>query len=120
MNDDCQSISAAPAACVFRSLPPQPGWGPWPLGVPTPARPRPLRCRMSRPTEFRAGENFPGSTYTDEEREFFKAIDRYRRLRRRPNLMWHEVLRVFKRLGYRKVEQGLNHRGAETRRKKRK
>jgi len=61
---------------------------------------------MSCPTEFRAGENFPGSTYTDEEREFFKAIDHYRRLRRRPNLMWHEVLRVFKSLGYRRVRIG--------------
>jgi hypothetical protein len=68
---------------------------------------------MPRVTEFRAAENFPGSRYSDEEREFFQAIDRYRRLRRRPNLMWHEVLRVFKKLGYRTVVNGSNHRVTE-------
>ena len=66
---------------------------------------------MSRPTELRPDENFPGSSYSAEEREFFQAIDRYRRRRRRPNLTWHEVLRVFKSLGYRKVPEELNHRG---------
>lgn len=69
---------------------------------------------MPRYTELRPDENFPGSNYTPEEREFFQAIDRYRRARRRPNLTWHEVLRVFKSLGYRRVERIINQRVTES------
>jgi hypothetical protein len=60
---------------------------------------------MSYSTETRPDENFPGSNYSDEERIFLQAIERYRRERRRPNLTWHEVLRIVKSLGYRKVEK---------------
>ncbi len=48
-------------------------------------------------------ENFPGCDYTEEEREFLVAIDRYKRSARRPYPTWREVLRVIKALGYRKV-----------------
>jgi hypothetical protein len=58
---------------------------------------------MPRLTESRYEENFPGSNYTDEEREFLQAMDRYKRMRQRPFPTWREVLRVFKQLGYRKV-----------------
>lgn len=47
-------------------------------------------------------ETFPGSDYTDEEREFLLAIDRYKRVARRPYPTWREVLRVLHSLGYRK------------------
>jgi hypothetical protein len=47
-------------------------------------------------------ENYPGSDYTDEEREFLQAIDRYKRTARRPYPTWREVLRVLHALGYRK------------------
>jgi hypothetical protein len=45
-------------------------------------------------------ENFPGSDYTDEEREFLIAMDRYKRLRRRPHPSWREVLDVLRALGW--------------------
>ena len=41
--------------------------------------------------------------YTDEELEFLKAIDRYKRENQRPHPSWNEVLMVFKSLGYEKV-----------------
>ena len=58
---------------------------------------------MPRLTEARYEENFPGANFNDEEREFLQAMDRYKRERRRPFPTWHEVLRVFQSLGYRKV-----------------
>jgi hypothetical protein len=48
-------------------------------------------------------EAFPGSDYTDEEREFLTAIDRYKTTRRRPHPTWREVLDVLRQLGWRKV-----------------
>jgi hypothetical protein len=48
-------------------------------------------------------EVFPGSDYTDEEREFLQAIDRYKRTQRRPYPTWREVLKVLRELGWRKV-----------------
>jgi hypothetical protein len=48
-------------------------------------------------------ENFPGCNYTDEEREFLQAIDRYKRAKRRPYPTWREVLNVLRGLGWRKV-----------------
>ena len=48
-------------------------------------------------------ENYPGSDYSDEEREFLLAIDRYKRSRRRPHPTWREVLDVLRQLGWRKV-----------------
>jgi len=43
-----------------------------------------------------------GADYTDEEFEFLKAVDRYKRERRRPFPTWREVLMVLKSLGWRK------------------
>jgi hypothetical protein len=57
---------------------------------------------MPRLTDARYEENFPGSGFSDEEREFLVAIERYKRLNRRPFPTWHEVLSVVKSLGYRK------------------
>jgi hypothetical protein len=47
-------------------------------------------------------ENFPGSDYSDDEREFLQAMDRYKRKACRPYPTWREVLRVLLSLGYRK------------------
>lgn len=45
-----------------------------------------------------------GADYTDEEREFLAAIDRYKRTRQRPYPTWREVLLVAKALGYRRPD----------------
>jgi hypothetical protein len=59
--------------------------------------------------ESRRGENANPLTsmrlYTEDELEFLKAIDLYKRQKHRPHPAWHEVLAVFKSLGYRKVEE---------------
>jgi hypothetical protein len=41
--------------------------------------------------------------YSDDEAEFMKAMDRYKRENRRPFPTWSEVLEVMRSLGYRKV-----------------
>ena len=41
--------------------------------------------------------------YDEEESEFLRAIDLYKRINRRPFPTWCEVLEVFRALGYRKV-----------------
>src|SRR5204863_4772768 len=41
--------------------------------------------------------------YNDEETEFMKAMDRYKRENRRPFPTWSEVLEVLRSLGYRRV-----------------
>ena len=41
--------------------------------------------------------------YTDDEIEFMKAMDQYKRDNRRPFPTWSEVLEVLRALGYRKV-----------------
>ena len=43
--------------------------------------------------------------YTDDESEFMKAMDRYKRENRRPFPTWSEVLEVCRALGYRKVAE---------------
>jgi hypothetical protein len=43
--------------------------------------------------------------YTDEEIEFMKAMDLYKRANRRPFPTWSEVLEVLRALGYRLVEK---------------
>ena len=43
--------------------------------------------------------------YNDEETEFMKAMDRYKRENRRPFPTWSEVLEVLRNLGYRKVAE---------------
>lgn len=40
--------------------------------------------------------------YTDDELEFLKAIEKYKRDHNRPHPTWHEVLAVLKSLGYEK------------------
>jgi len=42
--------------------------------------------------------------YTDDETDFMKAMDRYKRDNRRPFPTWSEVLEVLRALGYRKTE----------------
>lgn len=48
-----------------------------------------------------------GADYTDEEREFMTALDRYKRLRQRPYPTCREILQVLRSLGYRKVADGV-------------
>ena len=43
--------------------------------------------------------------YTDDEIEFMKAMDLYKRSNRRPFPTWSEVLEVCRALGYRKVAE---------------
>jgi hypothetical protein len=43
--------------------------------------------------------------YTDEEIDFMKAMDHYKRDNRRPFPTWSEVLEVLRSLGYRKVAE---------------
>lgn len=43
--------------------------------------------------------------YNDEETEFMKAMDRYKRDNRRPFPTWSEVLEVLRSLGYRRVAE---------------
>jgi hypothetical protein len=50
-------------------------------------------------------EAHPGSDYTDDELEFLRAIDRYKKCGRRPHPSWREVLQVLLSLGYRKVAE---------------
>jgi len=48
-------------------------------------------------------ETHLGSDYSDEERDFILAMERYRRVRRRRFPSCREVLAVLKSLGYRRV-----------------
>jgi hypothetical protein len=41
--------------------------------------------------------------YSDDETDFMKAMDRYKRDNRRPFPTWSEVLEVLRAMGYRKV-----------------
>ena len=43
--------------------------------------------------------------YSDDETDFMKAMDRYKRDNRRPFPTWSEVLEVLRSLGYRKVAE---------------
>ena len=68
-----------------------------------PARPAPTARRVLR-LENGCQENSPGSDYSDDERDFLIAMERYKRENRRPFPTWSEVLEVLVSLGYRKVE----------------
>ncbi|HLW67830.1 MAG TPA: hypothetical protein VKS79_21105 [Gemmataceae bacterium] len=46
-----------------------------------------------------------GDGFTDEEVEFLKAMERYKREHHRPFPTWREVLLVVESLGYRKIEE---------------
>ncbi len=52
-----------------------------------------------------ANEIYPGCNYSDQERRFGAAMDRYKRKNHRPFPSWREVLRVLIALGYRLVEK---------------
>src|SRR5262245_17044810 len=58
----------------------------------------PLRRRQVDPTTCE-------KDYNEEEIEFMKAMDRYKRDNRRPFPTWSEVLEVLCALGYRKVAE---------------
>lgn len=51
----------------------------------------------------------PGSSfdqvYSDDELEFLRAVDAYKRKYKRPWPSWGEILTVFKSLGYRRVAE---------------
>jgi len=51
--------------------------------------------------------------YNDDETEFMKAMDRYKRDNRRPFPTWSEVLEVMRALGYRKVAEPTDLPGAK-------
>lgn len=51
--------------------------------------------------------------YSDEETDFMKAIDRYKRDNRRPFPTWSEVLEVLRSLGYRRVAEPTDLPGAK-------
>jgi hypothetical protein len=65
--------------------------------------------QMARPGPQRpaAGpeEIFPGADYSDDEREFLVAVERYRREKRRPFPTCREVLQLLLGLGYRRVAE---------------
>lgn len=65
--------------------------------------------RQSRPrSEFGAHRVDMGGDYTDEEREFMCAMDRFKRDNRKPYPDCRDVLQVARSLGYRKVEAQAN------------
>ena len=55
------------------------------------------------PVSFGLQVTCPGAEYSDDERIFLVAMERYKRERRRPYPTWREVLHVVRSLGYRKV-----------------
>ncbi len=52
--------------------------------------------------------------YSDEETDFMKAMDRYKRDNRRPFPTWSEVLEVLRSLGYRRVADPTDLPGAKS------
>lgn len=61
---------------------------------------------MARPTHPAGLEQtYAGGDYSDEERDFILAMERYRRVRGRRFPSCREVLAVLKSLGYRRVAE---------------
>lgn len=61
---------------------------------------RAIRARDGRDAKYKCNSfNVP---YSDEEREFMVAMDKFKRESSRPHPTWAEVLGVAKGLGYRK------------------
>lgn len=58
------------------------------------------RVRIRGPEEV-----LQGVDYSDDERHFLTAMERYKRERRRPFPTWREVLAVVHSLGYRRVAE---------------
>ena len=69
-----------------------------------PARLAPTARRVLR-LENGCQENSPGSDYSDDERDFLIAMERYKREERRLFPTWREVLRVVHSLGYRRMRE---------------
>ncbi len=71
-----------------------------------------LGARYYNPAAGQRGSNHRGHPataeveYTDDEREFMVALDRWKRENRRPHPTCSEVLAVLVALGYRKVAEG--------------
>lgn len=59
----------------------------------------------ARGAKSRRSAAFEETTYTDDEAEFLKAIDEYKRSNRRPFPTWKEVLEVLRSLGYEKASK---------------
>ncbi|CAN5231462.1 hypothetical protein BH11PLA2_BH11PLA2_21680 [soil metagenome] len=57
------------------------------------------------PTIHRESENFPGSTYTEPEWEFIRAMAKFQKQSGKRFPSWREVFAVLKSLGYRLPEQ---------------
>ncbi len=57
---------------------------------------------LRQQTSIFLAETYPGADYTDEEIEFLMAIERYKRVERKPFPTWSEVLGVLRGLGWRK------------------
>lgn len=68
--------------------------------VPPPPKAERTRARSNQ----EACAALQGHDYTDEEREFMMAMDRYKREAHRPYPDCRDVLRVARQLGYRKQE----------------
>lgn len=66
------------------------------VGVPQPGARGALQCKAH------AQVSDDATIYEDDEFEFLKAIDTYKREKRRPYPTWVEVLNVLKALGWRK------------------
>ena len=65
-----------------------------------------MKCRAA-PSRLVSGPDtdFPGSDYSDEEREFLMAMESYKRRNHRPFPTWREVLHIVYCLGYRRVAE---------------
>ncbi len=68
-------------------------------GASQPTTPRPEKGERRRQVDPTTCER----DYTDDEIEFMKAMDQYKRANRRPFPTWSEVLEVLAALGYRRV-----------------
>ena len=61
--------------------------------------------RKLEPQDFpRFCENYPGGSYSDEEREFLVAVDRYKHEHKRKFPALKELFHLMLQLGYRKCE----------------
>lgn len=55
------------------------------------------------PKKHRGSSDHNAADYSPDELEFLKAIERYKRVKRRPFPKWTEVLQVLRDLGYHKT-----------------
>jgi predicted O-methyltransferase YrrM len=57
---------------------------------------------MRKPNRISYQELHMGANYTQDEEEFIKAVDKYKRENNRPFPTLHETLHILKTLGYTK------------------